>query len=514
MDFLRNHSLVLIVGAIILLVGFLLSRDHNNNDVDTPDTTAPPIVTVATPRELTAENNVRVIGTVQATTEGEITAQSGGRIARVNVADGDTVSAGTILVELDNQQERNAVAQAEAALRQAQASLPAAGAGAADRAIVIREAEAGLTTVQDAAAATLQTVFSTARRVITGDIDPLFSNPDQGVPGVRVGDGGIVQTLNQQRRTLRETVPAWRELSERTHTDVASYKSALLDSRNNTREVITLLDTLINAVSNQRTDQTFTLENRRQLETSLRSARDQLVASTRDLDSARDGLRSAEETLARAQIADIDTDQEQALASVAQAEATLQSAQIALSETQLRAPVSGTVTDFSATIGAVIGGGTKLGRIIGSDTNEIEVFLSQRERQSIQVGSTVQVGSYDTGTVSRIAPSIDQDTRKVRVIIATDAPNLTVGDSIAIRLQLQVRDADDDIRIPLTAVQFRGGEAFVLIVDEDSKLQSVPVTIGETRGTSVTIDEGITADTPIATDTRGRRAGTTITISE
>lgn len=515
MNFLYTNRRIFVLAVIILIVAFILSRSSGDEaDTDDTETATLPVVSVATPESLATENQVRVIGTVKATTEGEVTAQSGGRITRVNVADGDTVRAGSVMVELDNQQERNAVAQAEAVLRQAQAGLPAAGAGAADRAVVIREAEAAVLTAQDVAAATLQTAFSAARRVITNDIDPLFSNPDQGVPGVRVGDGGIVQTLNQQRRALRDVIPVWRESSERSYTTIEQYKMAIANSRTYTREVITLLDTLISAVSNQRTDQSFTQADRRQLETTLRGARDKLVASNRDLESARDGLRSAQEALVRTQIADIDTDQEQALANIAQAEASLQSAQIALAETLLRAPVSGTVTDFSATIGAVIGGGTKLGRIIGSDTNEIEVFLSQRERQSVQVGSAVTVGSDGAGTVTRIAPSIDQDTRKVRVIIATDEDGLTVGDSVAVRLQLQSDTADDEVRIPITAVQFRGDEAFVLIVNSDSKLEAVPVTISETRGNTVTISEGIRADTMIVTDTRGRRAGTEVMIAE
>lgn len=514
MKFIYPYRYIIVLALIILVVAFLLSRNTNGTDETNTATSTPPTVSVATPSELSANEQIRLIGTVQAATEGDITAQNGGRIARVAVADGDNVSIGTILVELDNQQERNAVAQAQASLRQAQAGLPAAGASAANRAVAIREAEAGLVTAKDAATATLQTAFSNTRQVVTTTIDPLFSSPEQGVPGARIGTGGTVQSLNEQRRSLRTTLPAWQNLSQQTHNTIDNYKVAIATSNTYLSGVTQLLDTLITAVANQRTDQSFSAAEQRSLESDLRSARDQLVSIRRNLDAARDGLQSANEALERAQIANIDTDQEQAIANVAQAEAALQSAQIALSETILRAPVSGTVTDFSANIGAVIAGGTKLGRVIGGDTNEIEVFLSQRERQSIQVGSTVTVGDGDSGTVTRIAPSIDQETRKIRAVIATDSAGLAVGTSVPVQIQLQSSDTSGVVRIPLTAVQFRGGQAFVLIVNDESRLETLPITIAETRGSFVVVDEGIDADTTIVTDTRGRRAGTKVTISE
>lgn len=507
MRFLKNHKNVLLPAMVILVVALVISR-ANGPETDEPVAEEPePVVTLATPDQLMQEERIRVIGTVQAVGEGVITAQTGGRIARINVADGDRVTAGSLLLELDNQRQRNAVSQAEANVRQAEAGITSADAGAAERAVAIREAEAGVDAALNQAEAVLQTTINSTKRIVANDIDPQYSSPDRGVPGVRVGTGGIVQDLNEQRTALRELLPTWQQTVAQLGSTAEDHKTTLLQSRDNVRQVRQLIDTMITAVENERNSDLA-------LETQLRSRRDELVALGNELSGARDMIISAEERLERARISDIDSNQEQALAAVAQAQAALEQARIELSETQLRAPVSGVVTNFDATIGAVVAGGTDLGRVIGTETFEIEVFLSQRERRNISVGDTVSVGQDGSGTVSRIAPSIDPTTRKVRVIVVTDTSDLTVGDSISVGFTIQSSVTSEELRVPLTAIQFRAGAGSVLIVNDESRLESVPVTLGDTRGSTITILNGLDPQQPIVVDSRGLRVGTRVQVAQ
>ena len=506
---------VIIILSLILLAGAWVISGLLSNDTDTPEESEPsaPRVSIATPSQLQSEQTLTVTGRVQAATEGYVTAETGGRIDWVHVSDGDSVRAGQVMVELANAQQRSSVAQAEASLRQARAGLPSAAAGAADRAVGIREAEADIRSAEEQIDRAISQSFSTAQRIVISDIDPLYSSPRQGVPGVRIGVGGTVQTLNQQRINLRTTLPNWEARTNAARSSAEAYQNAIDETQTDIAAVKALVDTVIQTLETARTSPGLSQERIRELRSTLTGRRDELTGARRDLDTARDGLRSAVERLERARIADIDTDQEQAEANVAQAEAALQSAQVSLNETLLRAPVSGTVTDLDATVGDTIGGGSRVARVLGAGAVEIEAFVSTREAQSIAVGDTVQLRDSATGIVTRVSPTIDTETRRRSITITASDIDIPIGDSVRVTFTTNSSQPETtDIRVPIAAVQFRGTEASVMVVNEDNELESRTVDVGATRGGFIVIESGIAADTEIVTDVRGLRPGTVVEV--
>lgn len=507
----------IIILSFTLLAGAWIISGLLNNEPERPGTsdTANPRVHTATPSQLASEQTVTVTGRVQAASEGYVTPETGGRIDRIHVRDGDTVQAGQILVELSNTQQRSSVAQAEAALRQARAGLPSAAAGAADRMVGIREAEANITSAEEQVDRALSQSFSTAQRIVISDIDPLYSSPRQGVPGVRIGVGGTVQTLNQLRSDLRTTLPQWEERTNTVHSSQAEYQAALRATETDIAAVKLLIDTIIQTLETAQPSPGLSQERIRELRSGLTARRDELTGARRNLDNARDGLRSAMEQLERARIADIDTDQEQAEASVAQAEASLQSARATLNETLLRAPVSGTVTDLDATVGDTVGVGSRIARVLGGGAVEIEAFVSTREAQNITVGDTVQLRDTQSGLVTRISPTIDTQTRRRGIVITAPELDVPIGEAVRVTFTTSGSESvSPENRVPIAAVQFRGTEASVMIVNEDSELESRSVDVGVTRGGFIVIESGITADTEIVTDVRGLRSGTVVDVEQ
>ena len=103
------------------------------------------------------------------------------------------------------------------------------------------------------------------------------------------------------------------------------------------------------------------------------------------------------------------------------------------------------------------------------------------------------------------------------VKILTSDTELTVGDTIKIQVEENQTEAEENkslpIRIPLTAILFDGSGSNVLTVSKDNILQAIPVTLGETRGSTIEIIDGIDLDTKIVTDVRGKKAGEKVTVT-
>jgi membrane fusion protein (multidrug efflux system) len=83
----------------------------------------PPLVTVATVRHDQLYDVVEALGTTQANESVTLTAKVTDTVRRVNFEDGDYVEAGTVLVELTNQEEEAGLAEARANLDDAESQL-------------------------------------------------------------------------------------------------------------------------------------------------------------------------------------------------------------------------------------------------------------------------------------------------------------------------------------------------------------------------------------------------------
>jgi membrane fusion protein (multidrug efflux system) len=83
----------------------------------------PPLVTVARVRRDSIFDAVEALGTAQANESVTLTAKVTDTVRRVNFEDGDYVEAGTVLIELTNQEEEAALAEARANLEDVESQL-------------------------------------------------------------------------------------------------------------------------------------------------------------------------------------------------------------------------------------------------------------------------------------------------------------------------------------------------------------------------------------------------------
>jgi multidrug efflux pump subunit AcrA (membrane-fusion protein) len=174
-----------LVVALLLIVGFGLSWLRGSTvSSEVSDTTRS--VSVDSVSNLSQGGSaLSVAGTVESQTEATVRAEKSGEVTAVYHALGDTVAAGTIVAELEDSSERAAVLQAQGAVQ-------AATAGAQTSQTTLAAAQSGAVNV-------LLAAYSSADKVVHGDIDSMFSNPGSSQPVFNV------QSANSQAKIDTES---------------------------------------------------------------------------------------------------------------------------------------------------------------------------------------------------------------------------------------------------------------------------------------------------------------------
>ena len=196
-------------------------------------------------------------------------------------------------------------------------------------------------------------------------------------------------------------------------------------------------------------------------------------------------------------------------ARVASAKAARDQQRLRLKYAQVVAPDSGIISARSATVGAVMGVGTELFRMIRQGRLEWRAEVTAAELPRIKRGAKAVVkaanGSSVTGTVRTVAPTVDGQTRVALVYVDlppaldTNAP-LKAGMFASGQFALGDSNA---LTVPQQAVVVRDGFPYVFRLNADSRVSQVKVATGRRLGERVEVVSGLAADTPVVTTGAG-----------
>ena len=170
-----------------------------------------------------------------------------------------------------------------------------------------------------------------------------------------------------------------------------------------------------------------------------------------------------------------------ARARVAAQRAAVQSQQLRLKQTEVRAPDDGIVSARSATVGAVVGSGQELFRLIRGGRLEWRAELPSADLARVRAGQaatlTTPSGRTVAGTVRQVAPTVDPATRNGLVFVDlrpgpdSDArPGMFARGSFAF-------DAKPALTLPAAAVLLRDGFSVVMRVGADNRVQQTKVQV-------------------------------------
>nr|WP_229425224.1 efflux RND transporter periplasmic adaptor subunit [Massilia sp. Se16.2.3] len=198
-----------------------------------------------------------------------------------------------------------------------------------------------------------------------------------------------------------------------------------------------------------------------------------------------------------------------AAAWVAAARATLSQQQLRLRYTQVVAPDSGIISARSATVGAVVGVGTELFRLIRRGRLEWRAEVTASDIGRIKPGTKVTVkaanGSEVAGKVRMVAPTVDPQSRTALVYVdlppalSANAP-LKAGMFAGGEFELGASSA---LTVPQTAIAVRDGFSYVFRLNTDNRVSQLKIDTGRRLGERIEVVKGLAADTPIVVSGAG-----------
>ena len=191
------------------------------------------------------------------------------------------------------------------------------------------------------------------------------------------------------------------------------------------------------------------------------------------------------------------------------AQAVLGAQQLRGRQTQVLAPDSGVISARAATVGAVVGAGTELFRLIRKGRLEWRAEVTSAELGRITNGTTATVrpasGGELQGRVRMIAPTVDPLTRSALVYV--DLPS-SVGNGSPAKAGMFARGefnlgSSNALTVPQRAIVVRDGFNFVFRLAPDKRVNQVKVQTGRRAGERVEVLSGLAADALIVVNGAG-----------
>jgi RND family efflux transporter MFP subunit len=186
-------------------------------------------------------------------------------------------------------------------------------------------------------------------------------------------------------------------------------------------------------------------------------------------------------------------------AQVEVARAQLQVRKLDLQNASVVAPDDGTISARAATLGSVTPVGEELFRLIRQDRLQWRAEVTAAEvaaiKPGLQVFVTLPDGSEARGTVRRIAPSLDPQSR-VAIVFADLEPDSHARAGMYARGRIASGESDALV-VPASALAMHDGRSNVAVVVERGGVQRVTlreVQTGQREGTQIEIVRGL-ADT-------------------
>jgi membrane fusion protein (multidrug efflux system) len=153
-------------------------------------------------------------------------------------------------------------------------------------------------------------------------------------------------------------------------------------------------------------------------------------------------------------------------------------AQRELGYTEVRAPISGTVTSRRVNLGDQVQIGQHLFDVVDFDSLVALVYVPEKHLAQMRPGLEARVSAQvagaapHTGRIKRIAPVVDPKTGTVKVTVdASGRPGLLPGMYVDVELVTATRT--DALLVPRRAVVYDNDQMFVYRLDAESRVQRV-----------------------------------------
>lgn len=446
----RNIVLALV---IVLVVGGLFAAMKKNAPKQPPPTTEeiwqqsgiPVKTTVITRGDM--EQAVEVTGDIQALDKAALSSKIPGRVAQVNVREGDRVAKGQTIVVLDQQDLHSNLVAARGGLEAAVARLSQAKTSLKVTKIqtdaAIAQAKAQLDSANAQLAVVKNPARSQERMVAENSVAEAKANLDRAASDYNRNKNLLKQgAISQSSFEIVET----------------QYKIAQMQHKSATDRL-----SLIKEGGRS--------ENISQAESQVAVAQEALRAA--QANAAQNMLRKE--------------DIKQAEAALSQAKASVALAEQQLSYSYIKSPISGVVSVRSIDPGQVVTPGQMLAEVVDLSSLYLKgnvsekVFAELRNGQNVNVKIDALPNTTLQGTVVEIYPASSLTSRNFPVRIAIKEGSSTIRPGMFARGSIVTGTQKDILLIPKDAIDNRKGTQSVFTVENNTATRHIVNVIRENR---------------------------------
>ena len=147
--------------------------------------------------------------------------------------------------------------------------------------------------------------------------------------------------------------------------------------------------------------------------------------------------------------------------------------------------------------------GQLIATVVGGGGLRVRAYASGEDLSRIKTGAKAVIQDNISGTVTSVAPSVNQTNRRVEIEISINnaaTSNLVIGQNVNVSIDaanIPIAKNKGNYLLPIQNVKIVPGAAYVFTVDSESKIVKNPVIIEKVEGDYVEIASGITPDMKI-----------------
>ena len=286
--------------------------------------------------------------------------------------------------------------------------------------------------------------------------------------------------------------------------NIAAWQEAIIGSEANGLRLMNVLVNVGDVVNKGQLLADFATET---IDADLMQAKASLLeaeATGREAINNADRARTLQNTgaMSNQQIEQYTTAAETTKARVEVAKAAVNTQQIRLKQTKIFAPDSGVISARNATVGAVVGTGVELFRLIRQSRLEWRAEVISSDLPKIKIGMLANIiaadGSRLTGKVRKLSPTVDMQTRNT--IVYVDLPANRAKAGMFAKGDFAMGQSNT-LSVPQQALVLRDGFNYVFVVknmkNQQAKVGQIKVQTGKRIGNLVEIVSGLTANQSI-----------------
>lgn len=461
--------------------------------------TAPANVVTAKAESRDIVKTIDVVGSVMSPFDVKLAPQITGRINYLQVREGDAVHSGEILARIDSSEVEAAVLQAKAALAEAKQRYAQALLTESSTAVGV----SSQVQQQSASVASAKANFDQLRQnyaAQVGAADSLVIDAEAKVAAAKAQiqsaqanrDSAIANRDNALAKFNRfNTLFSQGYIAAQ---DVDDSKTSLKVFEG---AVQVAEKSLLAAQSSEKSAEAQKTAVVNQASIVRRKGMAEIVAGQAVVNQQQASLSTARAN--RSQVPAYKANLEALQASVSVSEAALRQAEAKLSYTTIVSPVEGFVTARTADEGSTANPNHSILEVQFLKWVYVSAPIPVEQSSHVHIGQSVSVsldslsGERFAGTIDKLNPSADAQSRQFTVLVKLDNPQIRLRPGMFARVSLELSRTAAEVVVPREAVSKSpsGGNQFVYVVDPQSVVHKTIVETGDEDTSGIQITSGV-----------------------